>query len=183
MSVISSRWCLAKLIHIAQQSGSTGLNTFFQKMYEQIHQISSCENYNKAKATYRELAAVQTVYKTPADDINGAYQAELAKLLPTATAAASTSSPVPSVTVAAAANTSSPIHSIAAPITSPIQTLTSPSTKQTPQSNRSKKDGPPAQRTSMSSWRRSLDSVRKSYGAMFSEFRPDKGKGTSVLAS
>jgi len=52
-------------------------------MYGHVQQISPGASYHKAKAEYSELAAGQSVWKTPAKNINVAYQAELAKFLPT----------------------------------------------------------------------------------------------------
>jgi hypothetical protein len=120
MSIVSSRWCLNRLVHLAEQSGSTDLKRFLQKAHLQIQQLVPDETYEKAKAAYYKLAAVENVSKTTEQNIKDAYDAELAKLpefFPTAitsgVTSTSTSAPMLTITDAEISSTSDQISTTA----------------------------------------------------------------------
>jgi hypothetical protein len=184
MSIVSSPWCLDRLVHLAEQSGSTGLKRFLQKAHLQIQQLVPDQTYDQAKAAYYKLAAVENVSKTTEQNIKDAYNAELAKLpeffqTAVASGAASTSAPILTIEDAdiPTTSTSSQIPAIDQP---PDASSSQPPDEQTPPKHRVSEETSPGQRTPTSPWRRSLNSVRRSYSAMFSDFRRDKGKGKAV---
>jgi hypothetical protein len=203
MAIVSSPWCLSKVVHIAETCSSRRLVLFLRRVFTQVCQISPSETYDKAKQSYPQLAVVLHVLKTGNENLRAAYDLAVTEISIHAsksrgpTTLDPDSHPRPSTTVdadlsansstqnspgsnpVAAGNTAQFASNAGPEIHSTVDTLDSSSKipGATPQSTRSYKEGSSAQRTSTSS---SLDSVRKSYGALFSDFRRDKGKGKAI---